>query len=83
MPHNLLGKFLSFLLLALPLLGCAVTGQDLRQEIQDESRGTGQRMEQAEKSYESRRYLGLTSDKSEEWNATDWSLWMDTHGGGR
>ena len=70
------------LLLALPLSGCAVTGQDLRQEIQDESRGTRERMEQAEKSYESRRYFGLTSDKSEEWNSTDWTLWMDTHGGG-
>ena len=76
--------FLFFLLLlALSLPGCAVTGQDLRQEIQDESRGTRERMEQAEKSYESRKYFGLTSDKSEEWNSTDWSLWMDTHGGGR
>ena len=83
MAPNFCWKFLGLLLLALPLPGCALTGQDLRQEIQDESRGTGQRMEQAEKSYESRRYLGLTSDKSEEWNATDWSLWMDTHGGGR
>ena len=82
MPHNLLGKFLGFLLLALSLPGCALTGQDLRQEIQDERRGTRERMEQAEKSYESRRYFGLTSDKSEEWNSTDWTLWMDTHGGG-
>jgi hypothetical protein len=82
MPHNLLCKFLCFLLLALPLTGCAVTSQDLRQEIQDERRGTREKMEQAEKSYESRRYLGLTSDKSEEWNSTDWTLWMDTHGGG-
>ncbi len=82
MPHNLIGKFLGFLLLALSLSGCAVTSQDIRQEIQDESRGTREKMEQAEKSYESRRYFGLTSDKSEEWNSTDWSLWMDTHGGG-
>ena len=71
------------LLLALALTGCAVTSQDIRQEIQDESRGTRERMEQAEKYYEKREYLGLTSDKSENWNSTDWSLWMDTHGGGR
>ena len=74
---------LFFLLIALSLSGCAVTGQDLRQEIQDESRGTREKMEQAEKSYEGRRYFGLTSDNSEEWNSTDWSLWMDNHGGGR
>jgi hypothetical protein len=83
MPDNLLGKFLGFSVLALILSGCGVTGPDLRQEIQDERRGTREQMEQAEKSYEGHRYLGLTSDKSEEWNSTDWSLWMDTQGGGR
>ncbi len=83
MPHNLLAKFLGFLLLALSLSGCTVTSQDLRQEIQDERRGARETMEKAEKSYEKREYLGLTSDKSENWNSTDWSLWMDTHGGGR
>ena len=83
MPRNMLCKFLGFLLLALSLSGCAVNSQDLRQEIQGESRGTRKTMEQAEKSYEKREYLGLTSDKSEEWNSTDWSLWVDTHGGGR
>jgi hypothetical protein len=75
--------FLFFLLLALSLLGCAGMGQDIKQEIRDESREAKQRMAEAEKSYESRRYLGLTSDKSEEWNSTDWSLWMDSQGGGR
>jgi len=83
MPHNLLGKFLSFLLLALPLLGCAGGLQDIKQEIRDESRAAKQSLAQTEQTYESRRYFGFTSDKSEEWNSTDWSLWMDTHGGGR
>ncbi len=70
------------LILALSLLGCGVTSQDLRQEIQDESRGNREQMEQAEKSYESHKYLGYTSDNSDNWNSTDWSMWMDTHGAG-
>ena len=82
MSYNLRGKLLGFLLLALSLPSCAVTSQDLRQEIQDESRGTRERMEQAEKSYKNREYLGFTSKDSENWNSTDWSLWMDTHGAG-
>jgi hypothetical protein len=83
MPHNLLGKILGFLLLALSLLGCAGISQDISQEIKDDRRAAREKMAEAEKSYESRRYFGLTSDKSEEWNSTDWTLWMDMHGGGR
>ncbi len=83
MPHNLLAKFLGFLLLALSLSGCAGGGQDIKQEFKDERRGAQQKMESAEASYEKHEYLGLTSDNSENWNSTDWSLWMDTHGGGR
>lgn len=83
MTHSRLGKFLGFLVLALPLLGCAGITQDIQQEIKDNRREMEQRIGQAEKTYESRRYLGLTSEKSEEWNSTDWTLWMDTHGGGR
>ena len=82
MAQSILWKFLGFFMLpALALLGCAVTGQDIRQEFQDESRGTREKMEQAEKSYEKREYLGLTSRDSDKWNSTDWSMWMDTHGG--
>lgn len=78
MPLNLLVKFLGFLLLlVLALLGCGVTTQDLKQEIQDERRGT---LERGEKSFEKREYLGLTSKDSEKWDSTDWSLWMDIQG---
>ncbi len=79
-----LSKFLGLILLAtLVLPGCGVTTQDLRQEIQDTRAGTMEKMAEAEKSYEGRRYFGFTSEKSEEWNSTDWGMWMDTHGGGR
>ncbi len=79
-----LWRFLVFLvLLALTLLGCGVTPQELRQEIQDESRGARENMARGEKTYEKREYLGITSKDSDNWNSTDWSMWMDTHGGGR
>lgn len=82
MAHNPLWKFLGFLLLlVLTLPGCGVSTQELRQEIRDESRGTIEQMTRGEKSYEKREYLGLTSKDSENWNSTDWSLWMDMHGG--
>ena len=71
------------LLLALSLPACGVSMQDIKQEIQDDTRSTMEQMRRNEASYEKREYLGLTSDKSENWNSTDWSLWMDTHGGGR
>ncbi len=71
------------LVLVLTLPGCGVTAQDLKQELQDDRRSTEKAMAQGEKTYEKNEYLGLTSDNSENWNSTDWSLWMDTHGGGR
>ncbi len=83
MTDNFFGKFLGFLLLVLSLSGCAGTGQDLRQELRDENSGIREKMAQAEKSYESRKYIGLTSEDSSKWNPTDWSMWMDAHGGGR
>ncbi len=84
MAPSTLWKLLGFLLLlALSLLGCAVTGQDIRQELQDDIRGTKEKMARGEETYEKRKYFGLTSEDSEKWNSTDWSLWMDTHGGGR
>jgi hypothetical protein len=77
-------KFLSLtLLLTLSLFGCGITTQDLKQEIQDDIRGTREKMSQGEKTYESNKYLGLTSTDSDKWNSTDWTMWMDTHGGGR
>ncbi len=82
MAHNSLWKFLGFLLmLALGLTGCAGFNQDISQEIKQDRSEARQKMAQAEKSYEKREYLGLTSKDSEKWNSTDWSLWMDTHGG--
>ena len=82
MGHNLLREFFALLLLlGFTLPGCGVTTQDLRQELQDESRGNREKIEQAQKTYKSREYLGLTSKDSQNWNSTDWSLWMDTHGG--
>lgn len=81
MVHNSLWKLLDFLLLlALTLPDCGVTTQELRQEIQDENRGTLEKMSRGETTYEKREYLGLTSKDSENWNSTDWSLWMDAHG---
>ena len=71
------------LLLTLFLPACGVSLQDIKQEIQDDTRSTMEQMRRNEASYEKREYLGFTSDKSENWNSTDWSLWMDTHGGGR
>ena len=68
-------------MLALGLTGCARFNQDISQEIKQDRLEARQKMEQAEKSYEKREYLGLTSKDSEKWNSTDWSLWMDTHGG--
>ncbi len=76
-------KFLSILLLlALTPFGCGATNQDLRQEIRDDLRGTREQMSQREKAYEKREDFGLTSKDSKDWNSTDWSLWMDSRGGG-
>jgi hypothetical protein len=83
MTGGALGKFvLGILLLTLPLLACAGISQDISQEIKDDRREAREQMAEAEKNYESHQYFGLTSEKSDQWNATDWSLWMDTHGGG-
>jgi hypothetical protein len=68
----------SILLLALLLPGCA----GMTQEIREDRRDVWRTMEQGESSYEKREYFGLPA-KQEDWNATDWSLWMDSHGGGR
>jgi hypothetical protein len=74
--------FLFFLLLlALSPLGCAGLTQDISQEIKQDKLEARQEMEQREKAYEKREYFGLTSKDSDKWNSTDWSLWMDTHGG--
>ena len=82
MTHNPLCKFLGFLLLlGFTLPGCGVTTQELRQELEDERRGNLEKMKESEKTYQNREYLGLTAKDSENWNSTDWSLWMDTHGG--
>ena len=83
MSPNFFWKSMGFLLLAALLWGCGVTSQDLRQEAQDDLRGTREKLSQAEKSYEKNEYLGLTSKDPNNWNSTDWSLWMDLQGGGR
>ncbi len=70
-------------LMAAALLGCAGGLQDIRQEINDDRRTARQTIAQREAFYEKHEYLGFSSDQSEQWNSTDWSLWMDTHGGGR
>ena len=76
-------KFLGFLLLAVLLWGCGVSSQDLRQEAQDDRRGIREKMSQAENSYEKNEYYGLSSQDPNNWNPTDWQLWMDSQGGGR
>jgi len=83
MAHNPLEKFLGFILLTLLLMGCSGMAQDIKQEIKDDRREAKEKMEQAEKSYEQHKYFGLSSTDSDKWNSTDWTLWMDAHGGGR
>lgn len=79
MTPGLLWKFAVLILpLALALPGCAGMSQEIREDRRDLRRT----MEQGESSYEKREYFGFPDNK-EDWNATDWSLWMDTHGGGR
>ncbi len=79
MTFSLLGKISVVILpLALALPGCAGMTQEIGEDRQDIRRT----LEQGEASYEKREYFGYP-DKQENWNATDWSLWMDTHGGGR
>lgn len=79
-----MGKFLGLiLLLALGLTGCAGLSQDIQQEIRDDSREARQKMAERQESYKQNEYYGFTSKDSDKWNSTDWSLWMDTHGGGR
>jgi hypothetical protein len=76
-------KFPSFVFLAgLFLAGCGVTGQDLRQEVQDQMAGNRARMSRLEKSYESHEYFGYSSQNPDEWNTTDLTLWADTQGAG-
>jgi hypothetical protein len=83
MPPHFFWKFLGFLLLAGHLIGgCGVTGSDLRQEAQDEMRGTREQISRMEKSYESDEYFGYSSPDPDQWNPTDLTRWMDLHGGG-
>jgi outer membrane biogenesis lipoprotein LolB len=83
MPPFSFWKFpVSLLLTALLLGGCGVTSQDLKQEYQDDVRGTREKWDRLEKSYESHQYFGYSSPDANQWNTTDWTLWMDTHGGG-
>jgi outer membrane biogenesis lipoprotein LolB len=82
MPPNFFWKFPLFLLLAALLGGCGVTGSDLRQEAQDDLRGTKEKWSRMEKSYESHQYFGYSSQNPDEWNTTDWTLYMDSQGGG-
>jgi outer membrane biogenesis lipoprotein LolB len=80
--HFYFWKFPGYLLLAALLLGgCGVTGPDLRQEVQDEARGTREHMSPLEKSYESHKYFGYSSQDPGQWNPTDWNLYMDSQGG--
>ncbi len=84
MTCNLLWKFLGVApLLVLTLLGCAGSMANLKQEISDDRRTIRQNVAEREYYYEKRQYLGFSSDKPEDWNSTDWSLWVDTQGGGR
>lgn len=84
MAYNPLWKFLALLLLAaLGLMGCAGLSQDISQEIKQDRLEARQKMAEAEKNYESHKNFGYSSENSDNWNATDWSLWMDMHGGGR
>ena len=78
---NQLWKFPACLLLTLGLAGCAGLNQDISQEIRQDRLEARQKMAQNEKSYEKREYEGLTSRDSSSWNGTDWTLWMDAHGG--
>lgn len=71
------------LLLTGSLLGCAGSMQDISQEIYDDRRGAKQKLAEIDKAYEQQEYFGLSSKDSEKWNSTDWSMWMDAHGGGR
>lgn len=70
------------LLAALFLGGCGVTSQDLKQEFQDQMAGNRERAARLEKSYESHKYFGYSSPNTDQWNTTDWTLWMDRQGGG-
>jgi hypothetical protein len=82
MAHNPLWKFFGFFpMLALGLTGCAGLNQDISQEIKQDKIEVRQQLEQRENAYEKREYLGLTSKDSENWNSTDWSMWMNAHGG--
>ena len=81
MSPNCFWKFLGCLLFTALLWGCGVSSQDLRQEARDDLRGTREKMSQAEKSYENNEYYGFSSQDPNNWNSTDWQLWMDSQGG--
>jgi Tfp pilus assembly protein PilP len=84
MPPSSFWKFPGFILLSVLLLGgCGVTNQDLRQEVHDDMRGTKERISRMDKSYESHKYFGYSSQDPDQWNTTDWTLYMDSQGGGR
>jgi hypothetical protein len=84
MSRNSFGKFFAVsLFLALALTGCAGLSQDISQEIKDDRREAREAMATADKNYKSHEYFSQISENSDRWNNTDWSLWMDTHGGGR
>ncbi len=83
MPLRFCWKFPGFLCLAALLLGgCGVTGPDLRQEVQDDMRGTREQISRMEKGYERNEYFGYSSPDPSQWNTTDRTLWMELHGGG-
>jgi hypothetical protein len=81
MAPNCFWKFLGFLLFTALLGGCGVTSQDLRQEVQDDLRGTREKMSQTEKIYEKNESYGLNPKDANNWNPTDWSIWVDSQGG--
>ncbi len=81
--NNLKWKLSGLLLsLAFALLSCAGLGTDIGQEIKQDRLEARQKMEQAEASYHHRASFGLTSEDPDHWNSTDWTLWMDSQGGG-
>ncbi len=77
-PVHLWKISLLILPLALALAGCA----GMSQEIAEDRRDVRRAPEQRESYYEKHEYFGLPAQERD-WNSTDWSLWMDTHGGGR
>ncbi len=84
MVKKLAGKFWGLpLILAVGLTGCAGGGQEIRQEIAQDRLDIRRQIEQQNAAYQKREDIGFSSSDSNNWNSTDWSMWMDTRGGGR